>query len=46
MHARTLYMWPGAGEARVARVTIAVGAVFGVRSIQGAMAPLSSMINI
>ena len=30
----------GAGEARVARVTIAVGAVFGVRCIQAAMAPL------
>ena len=33
-------MRPGAGEARVARVTIAVRAVFGVRSIQAAMAPL------
>ena len=39
-YAHALYMRPGAGEARVARVTIAVGAVFGVRSIQAAMAPL------
>ena len=38
--ARVLYMRPGAGEARVARVTIATEAVFGVRSIQAAMAPL------
>ena len=53
--ARYIYMRPGAGEARVARVTIAVGpvgAVLGVRRIQAAMAPLhrqrtlSSAINI
>ena len=37
---RYTYMRPVAGEARVARVTIAVGAVFAVRSIQTAMAPL------
>jgi len=36
-HARYI-MRPGAGEARVARVTIAVGAVLGVHSIQAAMA--------
>jgi len=39
-YARVLYMRPGAGEARVARVTIAVGAVFSVLSIQATMAPL------
>ena len=39
-YGRALYMRPGAGEARVARVTIAVRAVFSFRSIQAAMAPL------
>jgi len=37
---RALYVRPGAGEVRVARVTIAVGAVFGVGNIQATMASL------
>ena len=39
-YARALYMQTGAGEACVVRVTIAIGAVFGVHSIQAMMALL------
>ena len=44
--ARVLYMRPGAGEARVARVTIVVGAVFSVCRTQAAMAPLKECCRL